>query len=282
MEQKLNPLEFDQQGNAVIGLDQLEATISLGEFDGKMPKSVPQVHHQLINNLLNIASIAGSSVLQPITIREKYCKKRKDATNCDPENYMVNRLAAKILFPEQFMDGNDAMRAGIALTYVYDGSQRGIQVAYGMNVNACDNLTVWGRYSFSTNGNTSTPFEKGMELLEKWVREHSVIAQEYMEKIKLLQDYTFDQDKIDRLVGNLFSHAVRKNYGQNVEAPLNQTEVADMIRKGFGVQLPEHVNAWDVLNWGTYVLKPTASDMTDYVGSNAKFADHILEFCGIN
>ena len=279
--EKVNPIEFNELGNATVSLEQLERTISLGEFDGKMPKSVPQVHHELINNLLGIAALAGASTLAPITIREKYCKKRKDATNCEPENYMITRLAAKILFPDTFGEGNDQMRAGIALTYVYDGSQRGIQVAYGMNVDACDNLTVWGKYAFSTNGQNSTPFEKGMELLEKWVADHSKVALEYQEKITTLQGYTFDTESIDRLIGGLFSNAVRRNFGENVIAPLNQTEVADMVRKGFGSGLVGTVSAWEVLNWGTYVLKPTASDMTDYVGSNANFADHILEFCGI-
>lgn len=268
-------------GIAEITLEQLQQTISLGEFDGRMPKSVPIIHHELLGQLQSIASKSGTNALMPIHIKEKYCKKRKDAPNNDPSHFMVNRMAGKILFPENFLVGTDVLNAGIAYTYVYDGSQRGIQIAYGMNVEACDNLTVWGRYSFSTTGSSSVPFEKGMELLQKWVDDRKAVNDGYLAVIEKLKTVEFDPSSIDRLVGELFTKAVLKNANENVVAPLNQSEVAEMVRKGRMQHQAESITGWDILNWGTLVLRPTSSDMTDYVGGNVAFADHILEFCKV-
>lgn len=273
-------IEF-KEGIAEITLEQLQNTISLGEFDGRMPKSVPIIHHELLAELQQIATKGGLNQLMPISIKEKYCKKRKDAPNNNPEHFMVNRMAGKILFPEKFLVGDDTLNAGIAYTYVYDGSQRGIQVAYGMNVEACDNLTVWGRYSFSTTGSSSVPFEKGMELLHKWVDDRKAVNDGYVAIIEKLRLVEFDANAIDTLVGDLFTKAVLKNANENVIAPLNQSEVAEMVRKGRMNHQNEIITGWDVLNWGTLVLRPTSSDMTDYVGGNVAFADHVINFCQV-
>jgi hypothetical protein len=273
-------IEF-KEGIAEITLEQLQNTISLGEFDGRMPKSVPIIHHELLAELQQIATKGGLNQLMPISIKEKYCKKRKDAPNNNPEHFMVNRMAGKILFPEKFLVGDDTLNAGIAYTYVYDGSQRGIQIAYGMNVEACDNLTVWGRYSFSTTGSSSVPFEKGMELLHKWVDDRKAVNDGYVAIIEKLRLVEFDANAIDTLVGDLFTKAVLKNANENVVAPLNQSEVAEMVRKGRMNHQNEIITGWDVLNWGTLVLRPTSSDMTDYVGGNVAFADHVINFCQV-
>lgn len=273
-------IEF-KEGIAEITLEQLQNTISLGEFDGRMPKSVPIIHHELLAELQQIATKGGLNQLMPISIKEKYCKKRKDAPNNNPEHFMVNRMAGKILFPEKFLVGDDTLNAGIAYTYVYDGSQRGIQIAYGMNVEACDNLTVWGRYSFSTTGSSSVPFEKGMELLHKWVDDRKAVNDGYIAIIEKLRTVEFDANAVDTLVGDLFTKAVLKNANENVIAPLNQSEVAEMVRKGRMNHQNEVITGWDILNWGTLVLRPTSSDMTDYVGGNVAFADHVINFCQV-
>lgn len=273
-------IQFNE-GIAEITLEQLQQTISLGEFDGRMPKSVPIIHHELLADLQSIATKGGLNKLMPISIKEKYCKKRKDAPNNNPEHFMVNRMAGKILFPENFLIGNDTLNAGIAYTYVYDGSQRGIQIAYGMNVEACDNLTVWGRYSFSTTGKSSVPFEKGMELLHKWVDDRKAVNESYVATIEGLRNVQFEASAIDTLIGDLFTKAVLKNANENVTAPLNQSEVAEMVRRGRMNHQNEIITGWDILNWGTLVLRPTSSDMTDYVGGNTAFADHVIDFCKV-
>lgn len=284
-------LQFDEKnGSTLLTVDQLRQTMAVGQFDGKMPASVPLVHFELIDTLQAKASKVGITLdVPPLVIRERYCRKQKDAPDNLPSRFIVNRMAGKIYFDDyQFEGTDDRMRPGIAFTYVYDTALRGIQVAFGPNVAACDNLTVWGQYTFSTNGNSKVPWEKGLQLIDSWMQNYKPIVNGYTEKIKALKAVEVNDQVLNTMIGDLFTKAVRVNNNikdgdRSIDAPLNQSEISAMVSFGFARKAKnadKPVTAWDIMNWGTQVLKPHNSDMTDLIANTAAFNDYVYNaFC---
>jgi hypothetical protein len=183
-------LQFEEKtGAAHLTLEQLSRTMAVGDYSGKMPATVPIVHSELLELIVNRAKSVGLPVhVPPLVIRERYCNKKKGAIDNEPENYIVNRMVGKIYFEDTYcLNEPDQMKPAVAFSYVYDGTLRGIQVSFGQNVDVCDNLTTFGQYSFSTNGNKKVPFDKGLQLLDGWMQNYKPIIGTYNQRIKELK-----------------------------------------------------------------------------------------------
>ncbi len=123
------------------------------------------------------------------------------------------------------------------------------------------------------------PFDKGLQLIDGWMQNYSAIKAGYIKRVENLQAVTLSIGNVNALVGDLFTRAVRFNNGERILAPLNQSQVSAMVHKGFDrqVEAGEEITGWDVLNWGTYVLKPHTDDMTGLIQSTAEFNDYIYD-----
>lgn len=282
---EMNAIQFNQKDrSAELTIQQLAQTMRLGDSMGVMPKQVPvQPGELLVQMMEKLHEYTGLKPIEkPIVIREPYCQtnlnKMQSKQALDYPDYLIKRFVTKIELPMDTFTGPDTMRPGIALTYAYTDSIKGIQVAFGENVAVCDNLTAFGPYQFSTYGGNKVGFEEGMQLFNHWVQNLQTVHNQHISAIDFLMNTKVEKDKFHKVLGSLFEKAVRVNGGEKVEAPLNQTQVAGMVQKGLDVlDEQDTVTAWDIMNWGTFTLKPHSSDMIDLIKSTANFNDFILK-----
>jgi hypothetical protein len=222
---------------------------------------------------------------KPIVIRENYCqvdrKKIKAGSALQLEDYIIKRFVTKIELPMPAFPGTpNQMHPAIALTYAYSDNAKGIQVAFGENVSVCENLSAFGKYHFSTFGGNRLPFDEGMQLLDHWLTNLSVIHDYHVNTVQKLIDTPVERTQLMAVIGNLFQASVCRNNGFNVHAPLNQSQVASMVGS-FGKKLMDkekefQMTGWDVVNAGTDVLKPHNSDMLQLLEDTAEYNNFIV------
>lgn len=280
-----NAISFNPKDkSALLTYEQVAQTMKLGDSYGSMPKQVPVQPGELLVQIKDmIKQHSGLDIIQqPVVIREPYCQtnlnKVKSNVPLEYEDYLLKRFVTKFNLPLTAFEGEDKMSASFALTYAYTDNVKGIQIAFGENVHVCDNLCAYGQYHFSTYGNSRISFEEGMQLLTHWIMNLRTVHEKHIDSIKYLMSVEVPRRDFQRVIGSLFEKAVRANSGeQGIIAPLNQSQVAGMVAKGLDV-LQDHdgyITAWDVMNWGTYTLKPHNSDMVDLIKSTAGFNDFI-------
>jgi hypothetical protein len=284
-----NAIEFNKDlgRSAEITWKQLVQTDTLADHKGQLPKQCPMEAGTLLQQIAdNIHKYTKLSVLErPIIIKENYCTTSRNALKAERglqlKDYQINRFVTKLLINSPAFAGTpDALLPGVAVTYANQkGNTTGIQIAFGENINVCDNLTAYGKFHFSTYGNSKVGFDEGMQLLNHWLQNFSKIHEAHLETIERLREVEVDKARFRGMIGHLFERAVAFNTGQQVFAPMNQTEVAAMVRQGMETLQKEDrlLTGWEIMNWGTHILKPQSSDMIGLLQSTTGFNDFVLE-----
>ena len=281
------PIQFDARHKAAeISLDDLTQTADIENYMGELPPQCPFPASNLLADIrAKMKKATGlEPIHQPIVIREQYCQVlnnyKKENRNPQLKDYVITRFVTKILLPmDSFTGTSDHMRPGVAFTYSNNNTAKGMQVAFGENVSVCDNLCAYGRYHFSTYGGQKVGFEHGIELLMRWLDKFQQLHDRHIEMVETLKAREVDRHNFHEIIGTLFSRAVRANAGEKVIAPLSQTQMSFMVQRGLDALKQEDrmLTAWDVLNWGTDVLKPHASDMISLLESTVQFNDFIVD-----
>jgi hypothetical protein len=285
----LQTLTFGKEDKAcLIALEDLDRTMKLEDANGKLPKSAPIDHANLVKKLIVMAkeyAPGNKPVIGPITVKQANCKRmmwKGNIDECPLEHYLVERLVLKVGFggTKSFEDREDTSGSmAIGLSY----NEKGIQMAVGHNVRICQNLNVFGENVFSTYGAGSVPFEKGMQLAQGWMQNLKPIMEQNRDYIQKLMAIEISEDTRLRLFGKIYEQAIRFNEGERNDAPLNVTECNRMVAKGFShITEKESVTAWDLTNWCTSVLKPETSDMVTVMNKNARLNNWILQEFGVN
>lgn len=284
----LEVLSFDENKAAVMTIDDLDRTLKLEDGNGKLPKSAPIDHAALVKKLVHMAEEhvpKHKALVGPIIVKQQNCKRilwKGEADQCPIQNYLVERLVVKIGFAgtksfETEADTSGSMAIGISY------NEKGIQLAIGHNVRVCSNLNVFGENVFSTYGNGSVPFEKGLQLAQGWMQNLNPIMESNRRYITDLKSVTINENERLRLFGKIYEMAIRANKGDKNDAPLNVTECNRMVEQGFAhITKNETVTGWDLTNWATSVLKPETSDMISIMAKNARLNNFILNEFGIS
>lgn len=288
---RTHAITFDEKNkSAEISHLDLAKTIELGDAMGDLPKQCPVQPGVLINTIVeNVKKFANmEAIVSPIVIREPYCqlnrKKIKDGQNLDFEDYLVRRMVTRIDLPlVGFENTENRMNASIAMTYIYTDNQKGIQIAFGENVNVCENLSTFGGYNFSTYGSSKVGFEDGIELMNHWLQNINVVHDKHLLLIEDLMNTQVKSLEFQRIIGSLFEKAVRFNSGESISAPLSQSEISAMVQKGLPVlkEDKDYLTGWEIMNWGTAVLKPHTSDMTHLIPDLADFNTFLCNEFGV-
>lgn len=288
----MNAIQFDEDKAAKISYEDLAKTMELGNGMAEMPAACPKQPGELIMDICD--AVRKYSKLEPtvapIIIREPYCNTNRKALKekqgeeafLKLEHYAVRRLVARIDLPmEEFVDTKDHMNASICLSYSNTDALKSIQIGFGENVQVCENRTIFGGFQFSTQGQSKVPFDEGMQLLHHWLQNIDTVHGKHIAVIKKLMKTRVHITGLQRIIGSLFEKAVRFNNGERaIMAPLNQSQVGDMIKLGIDI-LKSHdeskgINAWEILNWGTSVLKAEKSDMTNLLSDTANYNTFLL------
>lgn len=277
----MNAIQFDDRTKAAeITYEQLEQTMELGMGTGEMPKQCPVQPGTLIRMIANnVEKFAGlKPKVQPIVIREPYCNvDRKRLTAKEDlrlEDYLIRRLVTRIDIPLEAFEGtNDHMNAAIVMSYAYTDSTKGIQIAFGENVNVCENLATFGGFSFSTYGESKVGFDDGMQLMSHWMQNLNKVHDKHIKVIADLKTKKVARQGFQRILGAMFEKAVRANSGERIHAPLTQTQISAMVHEGLPVLKSDadHVNGWEMMNWGNRILKPHTSDMLNLIRDTSGF-----------
>jgi hypothetical protein len=281
-----NAIQFDEKNkSAELHYKQLAQTMEIGNAHGEMPKACPVQPGELITNICNsVQKYSGlEPTVAPIIIREPYCnvnrQKIKDGKDLLLEDYLIRRLVTRIDIPMLGFKGTkDSMNASVAISYIYTDNSKGIQVGFGENVHVCENLTVFGGFCFSTYGSSRVSFEDGMQLLHHWLQNIVTLHDQHILTVQQLMDAKVKRPGFQRIIGSLFEKAVRANAGSKLVAPMNQTQIAGMVAQGREVLESEQelITGWEMLNWGTSILKPNSSDMVDLIKDTSNFNSFIL------
>jgi hypothetical protein len=284
---KMNAIQFDEKNkSAELTYQQLAQTMEIGNAKGEMPKACPVQPGTLITDMCSaVQKYTGlEATVSPIVIREPYCNVNRQKLNRNEElqleDYLIRRLVTRIDIPMLGFKGTaDAMNASIGISYIYTDGAKGIQVGFGENVNVCENLTVFGGFTFSTYGNSRVSFEDGMQLMNHWLQNLQSLHDQHLEIIGKLMAAKVARPGFQRIVGSLFEKAVRVNAGsKEILAPMNQTQIAAMVAQGAEVldSEVETLNGWQIMNWGTSILKPHNSDMVDVIKDTSNFNSFLL------
>jgi hypothetical protein len=283
------PLVFDEKTKcAYLTVEELGQTMLLEDANGKLPRLTPVEHVTVLNDVLNLTAQYNLQVDQkPLVISENNVRRLKwkgPKNDCPLENYLVERLVTKFELSNMGSLEYEADAAGKMAVAVAYTEAAGIQIAFGHNVAICQNLNIWGENIFSTSGNdkSKVSYEKGMQLLERWLQNAEAIRKQYVERIEKLKARKLSDKMCHYILGRLFTNAVRFNAGErDVLAPLNQADCAAVVRAGYDkLGKEKEISAWDVTNWVTEVIKPERFDMPRMLTSNHRVNEFLYnELC---
>jgi hypothetical protein len=281
-------LDFDKDRNAYIDLATLDRTVKLEHADGKLPKVAPVEHVKLLRTVIDMGKrYVGHPVgMQNILIKDTNVKRimHMDNTPCPVEKYLIQRIATKIAFKDISFADQENTKGYMAVGITY--TEKGIQMAFGHNVHVCQNLNIFGDCYWRTygDGRAKVPYEKGIEILQKWFQNYEDVKALNHRRIRQLQETQVSIAGRQKLIGSLFELAVLANYskGRTVKAPLNQSDCAALIQAGITeINNGAHISAWDLTNWITSIIKPERMDMINTLDANAQINQFILEEFGI-
>lgn len=262
-----------ENGRTALTLDQLQRSARYQMANGKLPKTRPVEHFQLISELMEEAdkhSLAPS--LDRIIATERQTLRVNHEGNkdlCPLENLLFQRLVSRIHLGEKENDKNTA----VALAF----NEKGIQLAFGTNIQICSNQQIFGGNVMQTYGRQKVDFEKMLRLFKVWMLEFHNLQQQQFETIDQLDTIDIDHEEISSVTGDLFRRAVLSNAGETIAAPLNQAQVADFVKsQGNNIyDRGEQKTAWDLIQYGTHELKPERSDLVTLYDHNSHFCDYI-------
>lgn len=267
----METLKFEN-GTAVAGLETLTRTVRHQLSTGQLPKSRPIEHFQFLETIAEMADKANLTPnLDSIYIAESKAKRINwidKETPCPVENYLIERIATKL----NLVSSDPAKNMAIGIGF----NERGISLAFGANIFVCSNMQVFGDNLQTTYNNNKVPYSVMMQNLQNWFNEFGDIERQTFETINQLETIDIDHEVISSTIGDLFTRAVKANAGEKIQAPLNQLQVADMVRSmPLEMYQPENTNAYHLLQWGTHYLKPTRADMVTLNNTTVDFSNFI-------
>lgn len=278
-----------------IDLPTLMASAPYENAKGGFPKSRPIEHYQLIQDILDMAQkeVPHAEIkLDPIVVHETGSQRllwRGEAEKCPVENYLLNRLVTRA---QIIVNGDDEHKRNMAIAVSYN--EKGISIAFGSNVWACQNQCIFGKnimHTYSLGGN-KLQFHEMIKILRYWLQNFKDLRHKEYELIQYLMTHLMSKNDVDVFFGRLIQNAVLHNAKfEFAEDVLNVSQVCRMIenfgaaKKEFitaqGDKANEEFSAWDVLNWGTATLKPQTNDMTKIYHNTSVFSNHLLDCLSI-
>jgi len=214
---------------------------------------------------------------------------------CPINKWIFDQLITKIDIPHV---GGDLSNGTIMVAY----TNRGISVALGLNVQACDNLCILGGQQMRTykfEGNSGYDWETMKIHLRDWI---SNIDQKLNVETQIMERMMAreieNEDAIDLVLGKLYKKAVNWRYFNGPHAPFDLSGMSTFTqhaleqmgkvrtRKGDGHDSLEAYgneinNVWDLYNWGTNVMKPQYERIEHLTESNRLYADFLCQEFGI-
>jgi hypothetical protein len=273
----MNSILFeDKKPVKVISLEQLKETTVLSEFDGKLPKSRPIEHFEFIEKLTNMLETKKHPfTVSDIIVAKSESNKIKalDPKSVgNPKSWVFRRLIAKIILNGQTVSNKESNSA-IAISY----DTPGICVAFGQNVNICNNMSIFGNKYMTTIGKSSTVFDKMLEVLEKWISELEQIREHDLHIFNQLKNYKIDlRMGISLILGEMLKIAAKQYYGGEPFVTINDvTGIAQEFVKTYNDE-DKMITGWELYNIGTNILSNSETNISNKLERIYKFGDFFV------
>lgn len=255
----------DNSKTEIISLEELKRTINAEDIGG-LSRTRPVTHFSFIDSLLTeVRTVNASAEVQNIYIGKspgtklikqveaQYGEKALDA-------WLLDRITGKISLVG--IEGAD-YKPVIAFSY----HDKGLEIAYGQDVNDCSNLCIYGSNRMFTYGSgKNVDYDKMLTSFKQWCTVLPAMAEADAKIINKMREAIVTGPEMVRTIGKMLIIANAANMGKRVVAPLNVTQVSDITR-GL-LKKDEHIFAdhsattlWNFYNAMTYVMKPERSDM---------------------
>lgn len=260
-----------------LQLPELRETVRMEQARGGLSTNRPIEHFNFLDEIgKGLTRRSIDYTLDDIMVPETGTKRimwTGEKEQCPLQNYLVEQLVTRINLN---VTGETELNPSIAVAY----NDRGIQIAFGTNVRVCSNMNVYGENFISTYGNVGkVPFAQMITILKSWIDNYEKHFEADKNAINELKAIEIQPNDMDKILGKLIRNAVFNNMGRKeVNAPLNVTQVCRLIEQGdsqFNQNIP--ATAWDFANWGTYILKPNKSNMTELLSDTYSFNKFVLE-----
>ena len=148
-----------------------------------------------------------------------------------------------------------------------------LQLAIGLNVNVCDNFTLFGENVLSTNSRVNRGYTWIMDRIRDYAKKIEEKFVYDIGTIRNLEAKSVNKAEKERFVGSLLM-----NY-ETKEEVLPVTMITDMSRQ---IKKVEINNAWDILNAGTEVVRFDSNTGDAIIETMHKFANYTLNEYGVN
>ena len=258
-------LNFDKQNRNVTEVD-LSILQMTRDFVQLGRKKGHPIHYTVINQIRKMCEKALNGSQYTVNLSKLWITPQggvhlKDMPNLDPQHpaaYLIERVYCRIDL-NHASDTEKNMAIGILF------NENGYNVAFGVNVRECTNFTVYGDNFYSTyKSGKKANHEAIMELLQKWISEIDVKRDWYFKLVEALKSINFTTERVKEICGDLLQLAVARNHRyKDIESGLDQTQVAQLALKAYEEREKVSVTAWEMLNWGTEMLKPKSADLKD-------------------
>lgn len=263
-------LFLDKDGNVknseALSLEELQASYQSERF-GSKSFTKPLVHFEFIDKVLNLMVKENvGHVMKKIFINKRdiqLIRKKDELVPMTINNLSVERLVGRILFP---VLANDQSEYSLAYGY----SDKGYELAFGLNVKVCSNLTIYSSKIYRTFGPNRMTIEEIMTRLVVWFRNLDIAWGADNLIMNELMNIVPDDNFRHQLISEIFYRSLKSAEGD----PFNQGEA-----KTFALNMMEEPveNMWDVYNFGTRILHPKNIGNTERVLSmNEAFGLYLL------
>ena len=290
MEEKVQEgriLTFDK-GVEALTIQELESTVEAKQLGG-LPKSRPVEHFNFFREIEDIFGTAGykplieqvfsssgSSGKYARTIKlheEKYGEKNVQA-------FALDRINGKIVFQDDALKQKSCGSA-IALSF----TDMGLEVAYGQNVWACNNMSIFGEHHLKTFGNNKISYAHMKDTLKGWANELTDIAKRDVGYMKKMKETIISENEVPKLFGQLMLMANKNNIDSSFVSPFNISQV-NKIAKNYIVEHERKespATLFDLYNMGTELFNAHHNiDYSTILTQNAKFGNFMVKEYGLN
>lgn len=151
-------------------------------------------------------------------------------------------------------------------------NNKSIQLAIGLNVNVCDNFTLFGQNLLNTNTREKRGFEWIMQCIEDYCKSIQEKFKYDIKTIHRLEETPISHFERDRFVGELLM-----NYETKDEV-LPVTMITDLSRQ---LRKQPVSNAWELLNAGTEIVRFDSNTGDSIMETMHSFANFTIQKAGI-
>jgi hypothetical protein len=199
--------------------------------------------------------------------------------NCPINRWIFDQLITKIDIPHI---GNEHANGTIAISYV----SKGINIALGLNVRICDNLSILGGQQLRTyryDGNAGFDWETLKIQLRNWIQNLDQKLGVEVEIMNRMMNRVINNEvAVDQVIGKLYQQAVAQAYLKGPNTPFTITGMSTFVQNVYKQRKEAPLdNVWDLYNWGTSVMKPEFERLENLTESSRLYADFLCTEFGI-